>query len=302
MFLCYAFRAVLILFRVNDGNTKLPGTFKFRKFCRDVHLTRVPNLSSNFDVRYLHWQMVIKWSDTQKRAPHRSVALLKPHFPKNFFFFLTRDQTTDLTARRQGTRFSNYQGSSRLNSECYTESGKLWIQREYPRATEEQIVCKVQMDCEMRSALSEFEITSDKRQITTFSAVNPNYAKQWGRERQGEMEKDVCLQKLIDPSICNLLPLLITPPCPLSTSPHWASTELLSNEGKTKEERKQRKKSDTETHREITQLLLCYMTRPGTIVKVNCKNAVTLRKPKWNPPCHLPLAHQTQNNFPFIAI
>lgn len=133
----------------------------------------------------------------------------------------------------------------------------------------------MQMDCETRSALSEFECTSDNRQITTFSAVNPNYAEQWGRERQGEMERDACLQKLIDASICNLLPLLITPPCPLSTSPHWASTELLSKEGKTRKERKERNETQ-----EIAQLLLCYTTRPGTIVKVNWKNTVTLSEPK----------------------
>lgn len=247
---------MLCLFRVNDGNNKLPGTFRFRKCCRDAYLTRVPNLSSNFDVRYLHWQMVIKWSDTQKRDPHRSVAVLKPHFQKNSFFFSPHTRT-NYRFNSQGTRFSNYQGSSRLNGECYTESGKLWIQREYPRATEERIVCKVQMDCEIWSALSEFERTSDKWQITTFSAVNPNYSKQWGRERQGEMERDVCLQELIEASICNLLPLLITPPCPLSTSPHWASTELLSNEGKTRKERKERNQTQKPTERSHS---FCFVT------------------------------------------
>lgn len=66
-----------------------------------------------------------------------------------------------------------------------------------------------------------------------------------GRDGEG----DVCLQKLIDASICNLLPLLITPPCPLSTSPHWASTELLSNEGKTRKERKERNQTQKPTER-----------------------------------------------------
>lgn len=154
------------------------------------------------------------------------------------------------------------------------------------------------MDCEMWSALSEFERTSVKCQIITVSAGTPNYAKQRGRERERETERVLCLPKLIDASICNLLPLLITPPCPFSTSPHWASTELLSNEGK-KKERKERKKSGTETHREITQFLLCYTIRTGTIVKVNWKNTVPLIELECSGEIPPPLPHEMQNNYHF---